>query len=91
MPSEPMWNSPGSRTTRRGGTGTCLADNDDPAGELTAAVPLSDVALPDDATLCRELADPYPLTPEHVATFRNNGFIMRKFCRPARFCGCALR
>jgi hypothetical protein len=52
-----------------------LADNDDPAGELTAADPLPDVALPDDATLCRELADPYPLTPEHVATFRNNGFI----------------
>ena len=37
-----------------------LADNDDPAGELTAAVPLPDVALPDDATLCRELADPCP-------------------------------
>lgn len=52
-----------------------LADNDDAADELTAADPLPDVALPDDATLSRELADPYPITPEHVSSFRNNGFI----------------
>ena len=54
-----------------------LAENDDEF-VLQTAPPLPDIVLPADDEIAAELARPYPLSKNQIASFRSNGFVKLK-------------
>jgi len=55
-----------------------IADNEGEITTFESAPPLPDLPFPSDADVIAELSRPYDLTDDHIAFFRENGFIKLK-------------